>query len=108
MIFDYSLAGLVSAGLLFYLTYALLRPGSPITAFGIGPAKNPKGTPHDRHRLVSILLFCAIIVALVKPLGGYMTRVFNGERTFLSRSCGRLRPGCTGSAGSTRGASSTG
>lgn len=26
MIFDYSLAGLVSIGLLFYLTYALLRP----------------------------------------------------------------------------------
>ncbi len=26
MIFDYSLAGLASAGLLFYLTYALLRP----------------------------------------------------------------------------------
>jgi K+-transporting ATPase KdpF subunit len=26
MIFDYSLAGVVSAGLLFYLTYALLRP----------------------------------------------------------------------------------
>ena len=31
-----------------------------------------------------ILLYCAIVVALVKPLGGYMTRVFNGERTFLS------------------------
>jgi K+-transporting ATPase KdpF subunit len=26
MIFDYSLAAIVSAGLLFYLTYALLRP----------------------------------------------------------------------------------
>ena len=26
MIFDYSLAGLVSLGLLVYLTYALLRP----------------------------------------------------------------------------------
>jgi len=26
MIFDYALAGLVTAGLLFYLTYALLRP----------------------------------------------------------------------------------
>ena len=26
MIFDYSLAGLVTAGLLVYLTYALLRP----------------------------------------------------------------------------------
>jgi K+-transporting ATPase ATPase A chain len=33
---------------------------------------------------IQIILFCAIIVALVKPLGGYMTRVFNGERTLLS------------------------
>jgi potassium-transporting ATPase potassium-binding subunit len=33
---------------------------------------------------VQILLFCAIVVALVKPLGGYMTRVFNGERTVFS------------------------
>src|SRR3954470_16302037 len=33
---------------------------------------------------IQILLFCAIVVALAKPLGGYMTRVFNGERTFLS------------------------
>lgn len=33
---------------------------------------------------IQILLFCAIITALVKPLGGYMTKVFTGERTFLS------------------------
>src|SRR6202162_2732573 len=33
---------------------------------------------------IQILLYCAIIVALVKPLGWYMTRVFNGERTLLS------------------------
>jgi potassium-transporting ATPase potassium-binding subunit len=33
---------------------------------------------------IQIILFCAIIIALVKPLGWYMTRVFNGERTFLS------------------------
>jgi K+-transporting ATPase ATPase A chain len=33
---------------------------------------------------IQILLYCAIVVALVKPLGGYMTRVFDGERTFLS------------------------
>jgi len=33
---------------------------------------------------IQIVLFCAIVIALVKPLGGYMTRVFNGERTFLS------------------------
>jgi K+-transporting ATPase ATPase A chain len=33
---------------------------------------------------LQILVFCAIILALVKPLGAYMTRVFNGEPTFLS------------------------
>jgi potassium-transporting ATPase potassium-binding subunit len=33
---------------------------------------------------IQIILYCAIVVALVKPLGGYMTRVFNGEATFLS------------------------
>jgi K+-transporting ATPase ATPase A chain len=33
---------------------------------------------------LQILVFCGIIIALVKPLGGYMTRVFNGDRTFLS------------------------
>jgi K+-transporting ATPase ATPase A chain len=33
---------------------------------------------------LQILLYCGIIIVLVKPLGGYMTRVFNGERTFLS------------------------
>ena len=33
---------------------------------------------------VQILLFCVIVTALVKPLGGYMTNVFNGQRTWLS------------------------
>jgi K+-transporting ATPase ATPase A chain len=33
---------------------------------------------------IQILLFCAIVIALVPWLGGYMTRVFNGERTLLS------------------------
>jgi K+-transporting ATPase ATPase A chain len=33
---------------------------------------------------VQILLYCAIIVALTPVLGGYMTRVFGGERTFLT------------------------
>jgi K+-transporting ATPase ATPase A chain len=31
-----------------------------------------------------IILYCAIIAAITPLLGGYMTRVFNGERTFLS------------------------
>jgi potassium-transporting ATPase potassium-binding subunit len=33
---------------------------------------------------VQIALFCVLLTLLVKPLGGYMTRVFNGERTALS------------------------
>jgi potassium-transporting ATPase potassium-binding subunit len=31
-----------------------------------------------------ILLYCAIIIAITPVLGAYMTRVFNGERTWLS------------------------
>ncbi len=33
---------------------------------------------------LQILLYCAIVVAITPVLGGYMTRVFAGERTFLS------------------------
>ena len=33
---------------------------------------------------IQIAIYCAIVAALVKPLGRYMTAVFNGERTFLS------------------------
>jgi potassium-transporting ATPase potassium-binding subunit len=38
---------------------------------------------------LQILLFAAAIIVLVAPLGGYMTRVFAGERVFLS---GVLQP----------------
>src|ERR1700694_264121 len=41
-------------------------------------------TPMTLIGWIQIILYCAIVVALVKPLGWYMTRVFNGERTFLS------------------------
>jgi K+-transporting ATPase ATPase A chain len=33
---------------------------------------------------IQIAIYALIVIALTKPLGGYMTRVFNGERTFLS------------------------
>ena len=39
---------------------------------------------------LQIALFCAVVVLLVKPFGGYMTRVFTGERTFLSPVLGPL------------------
>ena len=33
---------------------------------------------------IQIALYCVILTLLVKPFGGYMTRVFNGDRTLLS------------------------
>ncbi|RWD30373.1 potassium-transporting ATPase subunit KdpA [Mesorhizobium sp.] len=33
---------------------------------------------------IQILVYCGIVFLLVKPLGGYMYRVFSGDRTFLS------------------------
>src|ERR1700722_7164616 len=33
---------------------------------------------------IQILIYCAIIIAITPILGGYMTKVFSGERTFLS------------------------
>jgi K+-transporting ATPase ATPase A chain len=33
---------------------------------------------------VQIAVFAIIVIAITKPLGGYLTRVFNGERTLLS------------------------
>ena len=33
-----------------------------------------------------IILFCAVLIAIVPLLGGYMARVFTYERVFLSRS----------------------
>jgi K+-transporting ATPase ATPase A chain len=48
---------------------------------------------------LQILLFCAIVVALVKPLGGYMARVFNGERTVLSPVLRPIEVALYGAAG---------
>jgi K+-transporting ATPase ATPase A chain len=33
---------------------------------------------------LQIALFGAIVIVITRPFGGYMTRVFAGERTFLS------------------------
>src|SRR5262245_66397161 len=42
---------------------------------------------------IQIALFGVVVVLLVKPLGGYMTRVFSGERTFLSPVLGPIERG---------------
>lgn len=42
---------------------------------------------------LQLLLYFAVLFALVKPLGGYMARVYEGERTFLSPILGWLERG---------------
>jgi K+-transporting ATPase ATPase A chain len=42
---------------------------------------------------IQVALFCATVLALVRPLGGYMTRVFKGERTLLSPMLGPVETG---------------
>lgn len=42
---------------------------------------------------IQILVYCGIVILLVKPLGGYMHRVFNGDRTLLSPLLGPLERG---------------
>jgi K+-transporting ATPase ATPase A chain len=48
---------------------------------------------------LQIALFCAVVLALVRPLGGYMTRVFSGERTILSPVLSPLEHGLYRAAG---------
>ncbi|MBS7701305.1 potassium-transporting ATPase subunit KdpA [Chelatococcus sp. YT9] len=42
---------------------------------------------------IQIIVYCGIIILLVKPLGNYLTRIFNGERTWLSTALGPLERG---------------
>ncbi len=42
---------------------------------------------------IQIILYCVAVLLLVKPLGAYMTRVFNGDRTFLSPVLGPIERG---------------
>jgi potassium-transporting ATPase potassium-binding subunit len=42
------------------------------------------------NAVLQLALFVIVLLALVKPLGGFMARVFEGERTFLSRPLGWL------------------
>jgi len=41
----------------------------------------------DFYSAIQYLLFAAIVTALVKPLGGYMERVFSRQQTALDRLC---------------------
>jgi K+-transporting ATPase ATPase A chain len=42
---------------------------------------------------LQIAIYCVLLVLITKPIGGYMTRVFNGDRTFLSPVLGPVERG---------------
>ena len=42
---------------------------------------------------VQIVLYGVLLTLIVQPLGGYMTRVFEGKRVFLSRIFGPVERG---------------
>jgi K+-transporting ATPase ATPase A chain len=46
-----------------------------------------------------IILFCALVLATTKPLGGFVARVAAGERTWLSPLLGPVERGCYRLAG---------
>jgi len=41
----------------------------------------------DFYSAIQYVLFVAVVTALVRPLGGYMERVFSGKQTVLNRFC---------------------
>src|ERR1700722_16209281 len=42
---------------------------------------------------LQIAIYCVLLILITKPVGGYMTRVFNGERTPLSPVLGPIERG---------------
>ena len=49
--------------------------------------------------LAQLSVYFAVLLLLVKPLGSYMARVFEGERVWLSRLLGPLERSCYRAAG---------
>src|SRR3981081_4528257 len=48
---------------------------------------------------IQIALYSVIIIAITKPFGGYLTRVFNGEHTLLSPVLRPIGRGISGASG---------
>ena len=73
MSFELTLGAVIAAGMLIYLIFALLRPekfyASEITMTANG--------------WIQIAIYPAILLLLARPLGGYMTAVFEGRIGFL-------------------------
>lgn len=49
--------------------------------------------------VLQIVLYVVVLVALAKPLGAFMAKVYEGERTFLTPIVGPMEQGIYRSAG---------
>ena len=71
----YVLGGIVAVGLLIYLVIALAETGGLLmTANGI----------------LQFVVFFGVLLVIVKPLGVYMARVYEGKPTWLTRLLGPI------------------
>ncbi len=52
--------------------------------------------------ILQMALFFGVILLVTKPMGAYMARVFQGERTLLTPFCGRSSDSSIGSSASRR------
>ncbi len=71
----YLVGGIVALGLMVYLVIALLEAGDLLmTANGI----------------FQLVFYVVVLVALAKPLGGFMAKVYEGRRTWLDPVLGPI------------------
>jgi hypothetical protein len=89
--------------LIAYLTHVLLKPHKvqggrlqsrslpplPAHSHWACPARIPQEGRMTANGVFQLVLFFGLVLLLTKPVGAYMARVFQGERTPLSRV---LRP----------------
>ena len=73
--FDYIVSGIVAVLLLVYLGWAMFQPEKVLRVV------------MTTNGVLQILVFFGITVLVTKPLGLFMSRLFQGERTFLHPLC---------------------
>ena len=71
----YSSAPSSRSGLFVYLLFAMLTAGEVLVT---------------ANAILQLVLYCVLLVAVVKPLGGYMARVYEGEAKIAQKVLGPL------------------
>src|SRR5947209_1762743 len=81
---EYILVGIVTFAVLVYLVIALLAPEKFLQQLACIAHEKEIIMPVTFNGVLQVLIYLIIILLLTKPIGLYMTKVFAGERTWLS------------------------